>query len=146
MAVSAKWYGPAATSFFTKKVNITSDTLKVMLCTSSYVPDQDNHQFQSSITNEVVGTGYTAGGATLGSVTLSYNAGTNILTFDAADTSWGPGATFTARYAIVVDTTPGTAATNPLLLYVDFGADVPVSNGTFTITWDANGLGTVTVS
>lgn len=145
MAVSAKWYGLALKSALTKQVNLTSDTLKVMLCTSAYTPDQDAHQFQSSVTNEVVGTGYTAGGATLGSVTLTYNGGTNVLTFDAADTSWA-GSTITARYAVVYDSTPGTAATNPLLIYVDFGADVVSSAGTFTITWDATGIGIITVS
>jgi len=145
MAVSAKWYGQAVSSAFTKKINFTSDALKVMLCTSSYVPDQDNHQFQSSITNEVVGTGYTAGGAALSSVTFTYNSGTNVWTLDAADSVWAS-STITARYAIVYDSTPGTAATNPLVLYVDFGADVTSTAGNFTITWDSAGIGTITVS
>jgi hypothetical protein len=54
--------------------------------------------------------------------------------------------TITARYAVVADTTPGTAATNPLICYVDFGADVTSSGGNFTITWDADGIFTVTVA
>jgi hypothetical protein len=34
----------------------------------------------------------------------------------------------------------GTAATSPLLGYVDFGADVSATGAAFTITWDATGV------
>ena len=40
-----------------------NDTIKVMLVTSAYTPDQDAHDFKDDITNEISGTGYTAGGA-----------------------------------------------------------------------------------
>lgn len=145
MSVTAKWYGKAFLSLGTKQINLTSDTIKVMLCTSAYTVDQDNHQFKSDLTNEVSGTGYTAGGATLGSPTLTYTGTTNVLAFDGADVSWAA-STLTARYAIVYDSTPGTDATRPLLMYVDFGADVSTTSGTLTLTWDAAGLCTVTVA
>lgn len=48
-----------------------SDTIKVALLTSSYTPNYDTHDFFDDITNEVTGTGYTAGGATLGSKTVT---------------------------------------------------------------------------
>lgn len=142
MAVSAKLYGLGLKSMASGLMDLSSDTLKVMLCTSSYTPDQDAHQFKSSVTNEVSGTGYTAGGATLGSVTLTYTAGTNTLAFDAADVTWST-STITARYAVVYDSTPGTDATDPLICYVDFGADVSSTAGNFTITWDAAGIATL---
>lgn len=143
MAVSAKWYGLAFQSAFNKEINIDSDALKVMLCTSAYVPDQDAHRYKSSVTNEITGTGYTAGGATLTSVTVTYTAATNTLTIDAADTSWA-GSTLVARYAVIYDSTPATDATRPLLGYVDFGADVSSTGGAFAITWDAAGILTAT--
>jgi hypothetical protein len=145
MAVSAKWYGLAFQSAFNKEIDFNSDTIKVMLCTSTYTPNQDTHQYKSDVTNEVTGTGYTAGGATLGTPTLTYTAGTNVLMLDGADVSWAS-STITARYAVVYDSTPATDATRPLLCYVDFGADVSSSSGTFQITWDAAGIATVTVS
>ncbi len=145
MAVTAKLYGLALQSAFNKEIDWDSDTIKVMLCTSSYTPDQDTHRYKSSVTNEVTGTGYTAGGATLTSPTFAYTSGTNTVTLDAADTSWA-NSTITARYAVIYDATPGTDATRPLIAYVDFGADVSSSAGTFQITWDAAGIFTVTVS
>ena len=142
MAVTAKWYGKAFLSLLNKEIDVNSDTLKVMLCTSSYTPDQDTHDYKSDVTNEVVGTGYTAGGATLANVAVTYDAGSNTIKFDADDTSWAS-STITARYAVVYD---DTATDDPLLLYVDFGADVVSTAGTFLITWNASGIATITVS
>ena len=145
MAVTAKLYGLALKSAFNKEIDWDSDTIKVMLCTSTYVPDQDAHQYKSSVTNEVTGTGYTAGGATLASATSAYTAASNTLVLDAADTSWAS-STITARYAVIYDSTPATDATRPLIAYVDFGADVVSSGGTFSITWDAAGVVNVTAA
>jgi hypothetical protein len=145
MAVTAKLYGAFFTALADKKIDLNSDTIKVALATSSYTPDQDTHDFFNDITNEVTGTGYTAGGATLGTPTFTYTGASNVFKFDGDDVSWSS-STITARYAIVYDSTPGTSATNPLICYVDFGADVSTTAGTFTITWDAAGIFTVTVS
>lgn len=145
MAVTAFFYGPFFQSVFNKEIDIDSDALKVMLTTSAYTPDQDSHRYKSSITNEISGTGYAAGGVALPSVTVTYTAATNVLMFDAPDVAWS-GATFTARYAIIYDSTPSTDATRPLIGYVDFGADVAVSSGTLTLVWNASGIAAVTVS
>lgn len=142
---TTKFYGKAMLSAFNKEVDLDSDTIKVMLCTSAYTPDQDAHQYKNSVTNEVTGTGYTAGGATLTSPAVTYTGATNVFAFDAADASWAT-STITARYAVIYDATPATDATRPLLAYVDFGSDVSTTGGTFSITWDAAGLFTVTVS
>ena len=145
MAVTTSYYGLVFKSAFNKEIDLDSDAIKIMLCTSAYTPSQDTHQYKSSVTNEVVGTGYTAGGATLTGVTVTYTAGTNTFSFDAADVSWAS-STITARYAVVYDGTPGTDATRALIAYVDFGADVSSSGGPFSITWDAAGIATVVVS
>jgi hypothetical protein len=145
MAVTAKFYGNAFVSAFNKKIDLDSDTIKVALTTSSYTPSQDAHDYFNDITNEVTGTGYTAGGATLASASITYTGASNVLKLDGDDTSWAS-STITARYAIIYDATPGTAATNPLIGYVDFGANVSSTAGTFTLSWDANGIATITVS
>lgn len=145
MAVTAKLYGKALQSVFNKEIDWDTDVIKVMLCTSAYTPDQDTHQYKSSVTNEASGTGYVAGGATLATSAPSYTAGTNTLVLDAVDTAW-TGSTITARYAVIYNSSPGTDATRPLIAYVDFGADVSTTAGTFTITWDAAGIVTLTAA
>lgn len=150
MAVTAKMYGQAlmqalgsGTAGNAPNVDWLSDTIKVMLCTSTYTPNQDTHVFKSDVTNEVSGTGYTAGGATLANKTITYTGATNVIMLDADDTSWTT-ATITARYAVIYDSTPATDAARPLLGYIDFGADVVSTAGTFQITWDAAGIFTIT--
>jgi hypothetical protein len=143
MAVSAKWYGNAFLSMLNKEIDWASDVIKVALCTNAYTPSQDDHNYFDDITNEVSATGYTAGGATLGTPTIGYTGATNVVKLSGDNVSWA-NSTITARYAIVYDSSPGTAGTNPLIGYVDFGADVSTTNGTFLITWDAAGILTIT--
>lgn len=145
MAVTAKLYGlTQRDQWGSSPINWTSDTIKVALTTSSYTPDQDTHDFFNDVTNEVSGTGYSAGGATLTTPTKTYTGATNVVKFDADDTSWSS-STITARLAVVYKST-GTGSTSPLILYMDFGADVSTTNGTFQITWDSAGLWTATVA
>lgn len=149
MAVTAFWYGKAFANLLggetageSSSVDWLSDTIRVMLTTSAYVPAQDTDEFKSSVTNEVVGTGYVARGAQLTNPTVTYTAGTNVNKLDADDVSWAA-ATFTARIAVVYKDT-GVDATSVLLGYVDFGGDQTVSAATFTITWAAGGIFTIT--
>lgn len=145
MTATAHVYGLAIQSLTSKLADLGTDTLKVMLLTSVYTPNQGTHQYQSDLTNEVTGTGYTAGGQALVSVTKTYNTGTKTWTLDASDTVWAA-STLTARYAVVYDASPGTTATNPLLCYLDFGVDIPSAGGNYTVQWDPAGIITQTVS
>lgn len=145
MAVTAKQYGLFITSLMNKEIDLDSDTIKCMLCTSSYSPNQDTHQYKSSVTNEVTGTGYTAGGVTLTTKVVAYDTSTNTTKFDADDPSWAS-STITARYAVFYDATPGTDATRPLISYVDFGADFSSTAGPFTIILDSAGIATITTA
>lgn len=146
MTITAKLYGQVFKSAFNKELDWDSDVIKVMLCTSSYTPDQDAHQYKSSVTNEVAATGgYTAGGNTLTTCTSTYTGATNKLMLDADDTSWST-STITARTAVVYDSTPGTDATRPLVCYQQSDVDIISSGGTFQITWSASGIVEVTVA
>lgn len=140
MAVTALLYPTVIQKAFNKEIDLDTDVIKVALVTSTYTRSAA-HDYFNDITNEVTGTGYTAGGATLASKTVGTSS--QVFTFDAADTSWAT-STITARGAVVYDSTPGTAATNPLIAFIDFGADVVSSGGTFTITWDSLGIVQVT--
>jgi hypothetical protein len=146
--VTAFWFGKAFLSQFGATAGARTDwvgnTIKCSLHTNTYVPAQDTDQFFSAATNEISGTGYSAGGVTLTTKTLTYDAASNEARLDADDASW-TSATFSARNAVVYNSTPGTAATNPVMGYVNFGAsDQSVSAGTFTIQWDATGVLKVT--
>lgn len=149
MAVTAKIYS----TFFENMgggntagegpMDILSDTLKVLLTTSSNGISQTADTVKADITNELAnGSGYTTGGEALASKT--YAASSLTTTFDAADTSW-TSATFTAAQAHVYDDTP-TSPADPLISYIDFGADQSVSSGTFTLQYNASGIVTVTVA
>lgn len=142
MAVTAKWYGLSLRNQYgatsTNRVDWVTDTIKVALTTSAYTPNQDTHDFFDDITNEVTGTGYTAGGVTLTTKTTAYDTASNETRLDADDAIWAT-SSLTARYAVVYKST-GTASTSPLLGYVDFGGDQTTSAADFTIQWDATGV------
>lgn len=115
----------------------TADRFKVMLVTSSYTPNFGTHDFKSDVTNEVSGTGYDAGGKSLSSVTLTQSGGT--ITFDAANLTWAS-STITARGAVVYD---DSLTNDPLICYIDFGADKSSSAGDFVLTFNASGIFTL---
>lgn len=132
MAVTINFYNSYKDDLHKGTIDVTSDTLKVALCSSSYTPSA-SHNFFDDITNELTTTGgYTAGGATITSPTVTSGV------FDAANTAWSS-ATFTARYAIVYKST-GTAGTSPLMFYIDLDGDQSPSAQTFSINWNASGI------
>ncbi|AXH46489.1 hypothetical protein SEA_GIBBLES_36 [Gordonia phage Gibbles] len=139
MAFSATPYGQLAKSLINKEVDLDSDSIKLMLCTSAYTPNKDTHQYKSSITNEVVGTNYTAGGKALTGVTVTYDTATDTIIFDADDVSW-LASTITARWGVLYDDTPATAATKPLIAFIDLDGDKISSNAEFKVTWNATGI------
>ncbi len=139
MPVTAYLYGAGMKALLNKEIDWDTDAINVALLTSAYTPVQNTHAYFSDITGELVtGGGYTAGGSTLAGGTTTHAAGTT--TINADDLTW-PAMTGTAHYAVVYDTTPGTvSAVQPLIAYIDFGADVIATGGNFTITWDAAGI------
>lgn len=142
---TAKLYGQALSKALNKEIDWDSDDIRVMLVTSSYTPDQDSHAYLSSITNEVSGTGYTAGGQALASKTINYDSASNVVWLDAADVTWST-STITARYAVIYDNSPATTATKPLIAYVDFVTDQSSSAGDFTLQWDSTGIARITIA
>jgi hypothetical protein len=118
--------------------DLVSDTIKIQLVSNSETPDFNAHDFEADIANEVSGTGYTAGGATLGSKTLGASSG--LLTWDSADTSWTTATFSSVRGAITWD---DTVTSDPLIHAVTYGADYSVTAGTFTHQVNASGLAAI---
>jgi hypothetical protein len=135
MPVSTHVYGSLISALATGKVNLSTDTLKVMLVSSGYVPNQAEDQFASTpAAFEITGTGYTAGGMALTDVTLAESGG-HTLTLSAANTQW-PGAIFTAAGAVVYDSQSGSNTTNPLIGFINFGGEQSPSGAVpFSINW-----------
>jgi len=111
----------------------TASTYKAMLVSSAYTEDRGAHSKRSSVTNEVTGTGYTAGGVALTlSATLNTTAHTLMLTIPTV--SWAS-STITARKLIIYRTT-GTAASDNLVACIDNGSNL-ISTAS-TMTWNAS--------
>ena len=112
----------------------TPNTFKVALYTAA--SDIGPATTAYTATNEVVGTGYTAGGNTL-AISTGPTSGNNNSSIPTAfvgfsNTSW-PASTFTARGALIYNSTQG----NKSVAVLDFGADKTTANTTFLITFPA---------
>lgn len=119
-------------------IDLDTDTIKVALCTSSYTPNIDSHDFFDDITNEVSGTGYSAGGYTLANKTVTVDTANDRAVFDADDIS-SETTTVTFRYAIIYKST-GTAGTSPLIAVIDFTTDRAYTAETLYIQWNSSGI------
>ena len=107
--------------------NLSTNTLKIALYTGNASLNEDTTAYTTS--NEVVASGYTAGGNTLTGVTINSSDYTAYVNF--ANTSWT--AAITARCALIYNVTQG----NKSIAVIDFGSD-KTSTTTFTITMPAN--------
>ncbi len=103
----------------------TSQTYKIALYTSSATLSAATTAYAT--TNEVSGTGYTAGGNTLTISTNPTTSGTTaFLSF--SNTTWST-ATITARGALIYQ----SGGSNPAVAVLDFGGDKTSTAGDFQI-------------
>lgn len=113
-----------------------ADTFKIALFTSAATLSKSTTAYGT--TNEVVGTGYTAGGVALTGFSVTLDTDTAILDW-TTDPSWAT-STITARGAVIYN----ASRSNKAVAVLDFGADKTSTAGTFTVqlpTPDAtNGL------
>lgn len=144
MAVTARDYGQAALAMIRGQLgDLTAEPIRVALLTNAYTPNVDAHTYFSDVNAaEVVGAGYTAGGAALTGVSGSYDAANHRAVLAAGPVTFA-GASFTARYAVAYIYT-GNPATSRLLSYVDFGVDRVESAIDFVVTF-ASGVSRINV-
>lgn len=105
-------------------VHDAADTYKVALYSSAATMDKTTTAY--SATNEISGTGYTAGGVALTGFAAALSGDTAFIDFN--DPSWAS-ATFTARGCLIYNSSKG----NKAVAVLDFGGDVAATNGTFTV-------------
>ena len=115
------------------RINTASDVFKVALYDGTAALNEATASYTTTGELPTAG-GYTAGGATV-TITVSTAAtssGTSVIwTFTNA--VWAA-ATFTARGALLYDSTP---AAKTAIAVMDFGANISVTAGTFTVTMPA---------
>ena len=111
--------------------NLASNTLKMALYTSYATLNPSTTVY--STTDEVVGTGYTAGGVTITGVTISTDVATNTVYVSFNNVSW-PGASFTARGALIYNSTQS----NKSIAVLDFGSDKLFTAANNTVTMPVN--------
>lgn len=127
-------------------VDFAADTIKCTLHTG-YTPNIDTHENWDDVSATEYGTasGYTAGGVTLGSKTVTVDTVNDRAAVDAADIVWmglGPLTPATPSHAIIwQDTT--TPSMSALICYIELGTTA--TNGSnYTIALNAGGLFTLT--
>ena len=110
------------------------DSFKLALFTSSASLDASTTAYSTS--NEVSGTGYSAGGTALTNTGVGLTSTTAFTDFsDVSFTS----ASFTANCCLLYNTTTaGGSGTTNAVCVVAFGGDKTVSSGTFTIQFPTN--------
>ena len=132
---------PAMCTSFKKELfeathDFTSDTFKIALFTSSASLGASTTAYSTS--NEISGSGYSAGGVAL-TVVAPTTDGTSAFV-DFNDPSW-TSASFTANGALIYN----SSKSNKAVAAFAFGGDQTVSSGTFAITIPAAASGTAVV-
>ncbi len=112
-------------------IDVDSVTVRVMLTTSAYTENKDTHTKRSDVTNEVTGTGYTAGGV-VSTVTVTKDTANDRVDIALGQVSW-PNATITARKAVYYVSRGGAASADELIAVNDFGSDVVATGAMFTL-------------
>lgn len=125
-------------SLATKQLSLSTDSLKVLLL-ASYT-GSSGHATMADVLGagtEASGTGYTAGGQALVSVSLT-TSGT-VTTLTCSNPTW-PSSTITAAHAVFFDAQGGTNSTNVPLVWWDLGSNQASAAGAFTLGISASGL------
>ena len=134
MAISQAMCTSFKAEILDEQHDLAADTIKVALYTSSATLGAGTTAYSTS--NEISGTGYTAGGVALTSTTVA-TSGTSAY-FDADDPQW-TSASFTANGALIYNDTNGDKAIDVLAFVGDF----TVAGGTFKIVFPAAGTNAI---
>lgn len=145
------FYNDAKKEIFDNTLNMSSDTLKIMLTNSTHVPDADDSFIDDAgaddaIDGEIVATNYTGGFAgagrkTLASVAITVDKTNDRAELDATDVTWtalGNGSNDTITGAVMVKEITNDTLSR-VIAFIDF-TDTTTNGGDFTIQWDPEGI------
>lgn len=111
-------------------VHAAADTYKIALFTDAATLGAATTAYAT--TNEITGSGYTAGGKSLTGFATGLDGSTAYLTF--ADIAW-TSATITARGCLIYN----SSKSNKAVAAFDFGGNISSTNGTFTVDFPGTG-------
>jgi hypothetical protein len=125
-------------------VDLTVLPVKMLLVTASYTPNQNTHDFRDDLgATEVSGTGYTAGGNVVSTITATVDGSGNVKVDGNDPATWSQNAAgfSNARRAVLYVARGGAATADELIAYSDnFGADTGNVAGDLSITLSVNGI------
>jgi hypothetical protein len=135
MAITQAMCTSFKAELFNKEHDLDTDTIKIALYTSSATLSAATTAYTT--TNEISGTGYTAGGETLTGATIATSGTTAYVDFN--DPEWTSASFTTAGALIYNDTLSG----NEAIAVLDFGGNFTVTSGTFRIVLPAPGAAAI---
>ena len=136
MAVTATLYDLFRKKLLTgaNPIVFGSDNIYVALVTDSYSPDRAADEFWDvPQAYEITGDEYVTDGALLASKVIAVDGTGHYGVLTAADVTWAA-STITAHYAVLY-CKKSTAATSPLIGYIDFGTDESTVATDFKLTF-----------
>lgn len=136
--MAARAYGKFVQHVAKADIDFDTAQLKALLVGSGYTPDYDANEFRSDITSEVSGTGYTAGGISLTSESITLDTTNHRLKVDADDANFGT-LTVSGIVGLVVYVDTGSSATDQLVSFHTFSSQSP-SGVNFTYAFHADGI------
>ena len=120
------------------------DTIKIMILDNGHTPAPDTDEFIDDVSgDEVSGTGYTAGGATLDNAVVSETGASGFASVDADDETIST-VTFVNGLYLYFYKDTGTPATSPIMGYVTLDVAKSPTADDFLIQFDAVGVLKVT--
>lgn len=121
-------YGKGKEKFLSGSINLSSDTIKAALVSSSYTPNLSTDEFWSTVSATLLNTA-----ATLGTKTVTLGV------FDAADVLYTAVTSGSTAKAVVIYKDTGVAGTSPLIAYIDTitGFPLATNGGDISIVWDS---------
>jgi hypothetical protein len=125
-------------------IDLTNDTIMVMLVSGSYTPSAANHSTRADViahqvTDSAGGYSSAAGGKALDNKVIFIGGSPSGAIFDANNVSWTP-TTISQAAGAVLYTSGLSDPVRRLITYVDLGTTASTTNGTFEIVWNNNGI------
>lgn len=144
-------YNQAATEILDSSQDLLANTIKVGLSSSTHVPNRDDDHADEAgaddfIDGELSGTGYVAGHAgsgrlTLASKTVTVDKVNDRAEFDAADVTWTGIDAGTAAQATLLHEAGADDTTTNVIANIDSGGfPITTNGGDLTIQWNAEGI------
>lgn len=128
-------YDSVLSDLFASDLHFNVANFRLMLVTDKYRAEKAVHRRRSDVTDEVKGSGYSAGGSVVETaITPTQSPGLFTITLGGA---FWINSTIRARAGVYYKANGGRASDDELIAYIDFDEDVISTNGTFQLTESA---------